>query len=266
MRIRIVFSLQNKGGYVPFHHQHLLAQLTRELVNMQGELYHNFMDYNFSGLKGQTKISRKGLHFYSSKVTLVFASSRTEFVQAFLRNLFSQPEVQVGSLVLKPEYVEQEHLPKLNEVVKYVCLSPIILTDPTVDIYQNKKFVSPQADDFSDLLYENTLLKMERTGNYSKEQIASFYKFQIAPDKNYLKKIKDDDKKFARIYTIQEGGQRLEVRGYTLPFTLYAAREVQEFIFISGLGALSHKGFGMVDMANADAIRRTSVLFQHNEG
>jgi CRISPR-associated endoribonuclease Cas6 len=37
-----------------------------------------------------------------------------------------------------------------------------------------------------------------------------------------------------------------------LPFTLYAAKEVQEFLFVGGMGLLCHKGFGMLDVAQAD--------------
>jgi CRISPR-associated endoribonuclease Cas6 len=48
------------------------------------------------------------------------------------------------------------------------------------------------------------------------------------------------------------------VRGYTFPFTLYAKKEVQEFVFTCGLGAFTHKGFGMLDLANADISKRAT--------
>jgi CRISPR-associated endoribonuclease Cas6 len=51
---------------------------------------------------------------------------------------------------------------------------------------------------------------------------------------------------------------KFEVRGYTFPFTLYAAREVQEFIYQNGLGYFTHKGFGMLDVSNNDSIQRTA--------
>ncbi|NJO03714.1 MAG: hypothetical protein HC880_20425 [Bacteroidia bacterium] len=66
-------------------------------------------------------------------------------------------------------------------------------------------------------------------------------------------------KKFARIYTVFEGKIKYELRGYTFPFTLYAAPAVQEFIFNCGLGAYTHKGFGMIDLANVDPIERTEI-------
>jgi CRISPR-associated endoribonuclease Cas6 len=46
------------------------------------------------------------------------------------------------------------------------------------------------------------------------------------------------------------------VRGYTFPFTLYAAKEVQQFVYENGLGHFTHKGFGMLDVAHNDTIQQ----------
>ena len=121
-----------------------------------------------------------------------------------------------------------------------------------------KRFVTPETDEFSDLLYESTLARMEATGRYSSDQLTSFYKFQIVPDAEYLNRIQTSHKKFARIYPLYDNDVRFEVRGYTFPFTLYAAKEVQEFIYENGLGYFTHKGFGMLDVANNDSIQRAA--------
>ncbi len=36
--------------------------------------------------------------------------------------------------------------------------------------------------------------RMERSGAYTPEQIASFYKFQVVPDKGYLQRIREGEK------------------------------------------------------------------------
>ncbi len=259
MRVRIIFLLKNKGAYVPFHHQFLLAQM-KESVLEKGELrFSNYMDFNFSGLKGQTKISKNGLHFYSSKVTLVLSSPDQAFIDYFLQRLFEHREIQVGNLQLIPESVEREILPDFGDSIKCVCISPVVLVNPASNDFYAKKFISPEADIFSDLLYESTMSRMEKTGAYRPEQIASFYKFQIIPDKTYLTKIKEGEKKFARIYPVFDKTNKFEIRGYTFPFVLYAAPEVQTFLFNCGLGAFTHKGFGMLDIANADLVRKTEI-------
>ena len=76
---------------MPFHHQFLLAQTIKGLIMLgANKQFVSYTQYNFSGLKGQIKISRKGLHFYSSKVTLVFSASDQEFLDYFLATLLEQ--------------------------------------------------------------------------------------------------------------------------------------------------------------------------------
>ncbi len=255
MRVRIIFLVKNKGGYVPFYHQSLLAHLVDSILGGI-ELFPN-IEYSFSGLKGQTKVSKNGLHFYSSRATLVFSSYSSEVIDYFLNHLFEKGEIEIGTLQLIPESVEKEQLPVFVEELKCVCISPIVAVDPITNDFYAKKFIAPDTDTFSDFLYESTMMRMEKSGRYTSDQIASFYKFQIIPDKSYLQKIKEGDKKFARIYPIQEESNRYEVRGYTFPFLLYSAPEVQQFLFECGLGYFTNKGFGMIDIVNADLARRT---------
>ncbi len=257
MRVRIIFNLKNKGASVPFHHQYLLAQLIKGIILRGGNQdYINFPHYNFSAIKGQTKISRNGLHYFSSKVTLVFSSPSKAFNDYFLNNLFELPKVDIGNLILTPEYVEKEHVPEFSDQCKFICISPLVLRTPSFDSEESKKFISPEDDQFSDLLYESLMARMEKYGKYTAEQIESFYKFQLVPDKDYLKKIREKQKKFARIYPVYDQDVKFEIRGYTLPFTLYADPLVQEFVFTGGLGIFTHKGFGMVDLANVDPAMR----------
>lgn len=259
MRIRIVFSLKNRGAYVPFHHQFLLAQTIKGLV-MTGanSQYFNFTQYNFSGLKGQIKISRKGLHFYSSKVTLVFSTPDKPFLDYFLATLFAQKELMIGNLQLVPDSVENEEPVMINDSVKFLCISPIVLIPASFNDERGKRFISPESDEFSDLLYDSTIARMEASGRYSPEQLADYYKFQLVPDKDYINRIQSSHKKFARIYPLFDSDIKYEVRGYTFPFTLYAPQPVQQFVYENGLGYFSHKGFGMLDVANHDSIQKAA--------
>ncbi len=257
MRIRIIFELNNRGACVPFHHQYLVSELIEEIKEETGDEFKDFNIYTFSGLKGQTKVGKTGLHFFSNKVTLVISSPSKDFLDIFLTRLFQRKMVLVGDLEMVPEYVESEMDPLLDSPIKYICISPLILTSPDTDELLMKDFINPFDDGFSDMLYESTMLRMEKTGWFSSEDIASFYKFQIVPDKVYLAKIQQSSKKFSRIYTTNVSGRHFELRGYTLPFTLYADKKVQEFIFTCGFGEFSQKGFGMLDIANVNPIGRT---------
>ncbi|MFY0592297.1 CRISPR-associated endoribonuclease Cas6 [Roseivirga sp.] len=259
MRIRIVFKLENKGSFLPFHHQHILAQFLKGALVKGGRTdYIDYPDYNFSGLKGQTKISRNGLHYYSNLVTLVLSSADQMFLDYLLDQIFSFEQIDLSNLKISPLYTEIEKNPPMEEVSKFLCISPMVpIQSNGFDDQNGKRFVFPDTDEFSDLLYDSTFRRMEATGLYTDEQMASFNKFQIVPDSDYLTRIQERGKKFARIYSVFENDVKYEVRGYTLPFKLYAAKEVQEFIFNSGLGDYTFKGFGMLDIANADPTERT---------
>ncbi|MEX2335997.1 MAG: CRISPR-associated endoribonuclease Cas6 [Fulvivirga sp.] len=252
MRVRIIFLLKNRGAHVPFHHQYLLAQLIKGILMKGGdEKFVQYSFYNFSGLKGQTKISRKGLHFYSSRVTLVLSSPDKQFIDYFLMNLFGISQVEVGAMVLQPETVELESGLELEESSKFICISPLVILSSSFNDNAAKRFVPPESDAFSDLLYESTIARMQAAGIFTVEQLKSFYKFQIVPDKNYLAKLTASQKKFARIYPVYDQDVKYEIRGYTFPFTFYAAKEVQEFVLHCGLGQFTHKGFGMLDLAHS---------------
>jgi CRISPR-associated endoribonuclease Cas6 len=66
---------------------------------------------------------------------------------------------------------------------------------------------------------------------YSNDELKKFTQFQIVADKEYLRKIEEGQKKFARIYAAFDYDVKFEVRGYTFPFTLFADPEVQTFYF-----------------------------------
>lgn len=222
--------------------------------------FQQFTHYNFSGLKGQTKVSRKGLHFYSSRVTLVFSTADKEFLDYFLKVLFEHKEIMIGMLQLSPELVEHEEPVAVSERVKYLCISPIVLLPAAFNDESAKRFISPETDEFSDLLYDSTTVQMQTSGKFTTEQLTEVYKFQLVPDKDYLNRIQSAGKKFARIYPLYDSDIKYEVRGYTFPFTLFAPPIVQQFVYEHGLGHFSHKGFGMLDMAHNDPIRKSADL------
>ena len=258
MRIRVIFKLHNRGAYLPFHHQHILAQFLKGvLVKGAEKKYINFECFNFSGLKGQTKISRNGLHYYSNLVTLVISSPDKDFVDYLLAQIFEFETIEFGNLKVSPSFTEIEKPIDLTEETKFICISPIVPFKAEFNEESSKRFILPESDEFSDLLYESTIQRLERLGNYTTEDFDRFKKFQVVPDAEYLKRMQERDKKFARIYSLFDNDVKYEVRGYTLPFKLYADKEVQEFLFHCGFGNYTYKGFGMLDIANANPVDRT---------
>lgn len=258
MRVRVIFKLRNKGAHLPFHHQFILAQFLKGvLIEAEHQDFGHYDRLNFSGLKGQTKVSRNGLHYFSNLVTLVLSSDNKDFLDHLLERIFSYADVQLGNLSVSPLYTELEEQPDYQGEMKFICISPIVPIKASFNNPTSKRFVVPEEDEFSDYLYESTIQRLEASKKFTKEQLASFSKFQFVPDVEYLNKLRAKEKKFARIYSLFDQDVKYEVRGYTLPFTLYAAKEVQDFLFNCGLGAYTHKGFGMLDIAHANPIERT---------
>ncbi|MFM7218220.1 MAG: CRISPR-associated endoribonuclease Cas6, partial [Bacteroidota bacterium] len=72
-----------------------------------------------------------------------------------------------------------------------------------------------------------------------------FAEFEIMPDPNYIDKILNTHKKFARIY---KNNDSLPIFGYLLPFKLHAHPQVQKFIWDCGIGLYTNQGYGMVDI------------------
>ena len=261
MRVRIIFHLKNKGAAVPFHHQHLISTFLDEAMLEAGYSPGQEVFYSFSGIKGQTKVGKGGLFFFSSRVTIVLSSHNKELIDNILKVVFSRHTIVFGEMELEPESAELEKDPEFKEEMKYVSISPIITLGYQYGDSEAvvKQFIDPFSDVFSDYLYESTMARMEASGWFTEEDFQSFFKFQVVPDTHYIDKIKRNGKKFSRVYDMIFQGERKEVRGYTIPFTLYADPKVQQFVFECGFGEYANLGYGLLDIANSNPLERAEV-------
>ncbi|ADR22869.1 hypothetical protein MATR_32820 [Marivirga tractuosa] len=253
MRVRLIFKNKEKGATVPFHHQYYLFRFFKGLIKKCGkEEFNDFKHYNFSGLKGQTTVSKSGLHFYSSKITVVFSCSNKDFVDSIIEVLFSLPEIKLNGLTIIPHSVELENDIEFAEEVKYICLSPVVLLTPEFSSDSGKKFIHPSSIEFADFL---------KTALLEKNGLNDLGGFEFYPDSNYLKKLEERGKKYSRVYPIFDQDVPYEVRGYTFPFTLKAAPELHQYLFENGVGLFNDKGFGMLDLAEVTPGSQTVPYF-----
>ncbi|MEQ9303713.1 MAG: hypothetical protein RJQ14_07330 [Marinoscillum sp.] len=183
----------------------MISEVFRKLlVGDSNAIYQEYAFYSFSGLKGQTRLSRNGLHYNSKKVTIVISSASEEFVRHLVDLVFDQKELTIGELNISPDTAEEELSVALERGSKYVCISPLVLIPPDQGPEASKEFIDPNLDVFSDLLYESTIARMTEYG-IDVDGIPDAQKFQLVPDAQYLQKIKSTNKKFARIYPVFEG-------------------------------------------------------------
>ena len=250
MRLKITFSLQSQDYVMP-HYQQTLLDTWLTSIKLTSETWHDYSLYNFSSLRGQATSQQSGLDYLPGQIKLVVSSPSQEFLDFIAGQILAQKTHTVGPLHLSAISAHQEPTPVLGDVVKYVCISPLVLSFHALeDEEAGKAFIHPQEDQFSDLLYECTIKRMEASGLYSLEELKHFFKFQFVPDQYYLTKLKKQGKLFARVYPVSYGGQEYEIRTYVLPFTLYAAKQVQEYVYTYGLGAFTEQGLGMLDTKN----------------
>ena len=233
---------------------------------MKSDHWCHYTYYNFSSLRGQASAQRGGLRYLSSKVILVFSSLQPAFVDFLVTRIFGQPMWQLGALQLVPSHVYQEPAVQLSNSTKYLCIAPLI---PSWNVLQDAKagemFVHPRQDTFSDLLYECTMTNMEHSGLYRVEALSDFFKFQLVPDQGYLNKIKQQRKVFARVHAIAHHDKAYKARTYVFPFTLHADEEVQNYVYIHGLGAFTQQGLGMLVVRDTKISLQDYVINRHQD-
>ena len=254
MRVRIIFENIDRGTAVPFHHQYHLYRLFRGIIRKCNDVeIAEFKDFNFSGLKGQTKVSKNGLHFYSNKITIVFSCSNKDFLDSVIEQIFSFEILKVRNLQLRPLTVEMEPEIQFDEEMDFICISPMILLETELFDDSAKEFIHPQSSQFAQKLKETL---QNRFPEYKDSM-----DFTFDPDAEYIDRIESKGKKYSRIYPLYDQDVPYEVRGYTFPFTLKAPVEVQRYLYNHGLGLYCEKGFGMLDLANVEPGAKTVTYF-----
>jgi CRISPR-associated endoribonuclease Cas6 len=72
MRVKFSFlKPKNNDGAIPLHHQKLISHVIRDILS---DFPGHPVLYNFSTLKGTSKVQTGQIRFHSSKVSLVFSS------------------------------------------------------------------------------------------------------------------------------------------------------------------------------------------------
>src|SRR5688572_21871194 len=233
MRIKISFLREHSSANsIPLHHQKLLADSLWELTDT---ITPDRTMFNFSSLKG------------TSKITLVVSSRSQEFAEALVKKIFDRPYLPVGKMNLIPKTYEVIPDPSFQTKMRYLCISPLIMISPDREPDRAQEMIDPTSQQFSDILYNITLDRMEKAG-YTEAQLNEFAEFEAQPDMEYINKINESGKKYARFYKSAAGNTML---GFLLPFTLHAHHDVHKFIWETGLGVLTEEGYGMVDLVKA---------------
>jgi CRISPR-associated endoribonuclease Cas6 len=242
MRVKISFLRDHSSANsIPLHHQKLL---TDSLTPFFETFDTDKTLWSFSSLKGTSKIMNGFMRMLSSKVTLVVSGRNKDYVDQLLKMIFERPFLSVGKMNLIPKNYDVIPDPAFQTKMRYLCISPLILFDPNKDVEKAQQQLEPTSHEFSDVLYNDVLDRMEKAG-YTEEQLNNFAEFEFMPDQDYVNKINTTGKKFARLYKSVSGHTMM---GYLLPFTLHAHLDVHKYIWEVGMGVLTDEGYGMIDI------------------
>jgi len=253
MRLKISFlKVHGSNGMVPLHHQKIVSAFIDEVLR---EIPEQSDLYNFSSLKGTSKVMNGQIRFLSSKVSLVISAPDADFVDSWIRKIFEKRLVSFAKLTLVPKSYQTIVEPHFQTIMKYVRISPLV-PDVAFHAEPPPNPLEPTSHEFSDLIFNGILDRMEQAG-YSEEQLNQYAEFEITPDPNYIKKVQDSQKKFSRIY---KNNDNETVYGYLLPFELHAHPDVQRFVWESGIGLYTTQGFGMLDTVPEAASSAETLL------
>jgi len=246
MRTKIsLIKVQGNAGLVPLHHQQLVSAFMEEVITEVGRKADRYV---FSSLKGTSKVQNGQIRFLSNKVTLVVASGDREFLEQFLEKMLTKKYYNLGKLNVMPKAHEVIPDPEFKTVMKYVCISPIIPAAAVAEGSPEPVPLDPMSHEFSDMIYNVVIDQMEKAG-FSEDELNSFAEFEITPDVNYINKLNEGGKKFARMYKNNENKLMI---GYLLPFMLHAHPKVHKFIWDGGFGLYGTHGYGMIDIVQPE--------------
>src|SRR5437870_4595521 len=128
MRIKISFLRdQASSNSIPLHHQKLLSTALHEIANAVST---EPAAFNFSSIKGTSRIQNGFMKFLSTKVTLVLSAPDVNFLQKFIDEIFTRPFITIGKMNLIPKHKEVIKDPDFQKRMRYLCISPIVLLDP----------------------------------------------------------------------------------------------------------------------------------------
>lgn len=242
MRLKITFLRDHKAANsLPLHHQNLLYRALQKVCEDQPQFLESI---NFSSLKGTAKIQSGIMKFMSNKITLVISGLSEEAVMGIADGIFTRDYLELEEMHLMPKTKEEIPDPEFETRMKYLCISPLILCLPDRDDESCRETIDPTSREFSDILYDRMMERMENAG-FSEEELDEFAVFEAQPDPDYVDKVLKHGKKYARFYESEKGET---ITGYLLPMTLHAHPSVHRFIWERGMGTFTNEGYGMIDV------------------
>lgn len=254
MRLKLSFSI-DKGNYLSFNYPYYLAawiykQIAfadaplAEFLHRQGYTARRktFKLHAFSALQIPFAVEQ-GLMRLKAREAHLYLNFYLDAVAArFVQGLFLHRQCTLGDrrhrISMTVRQVEVLPLPEIQPTMHLRTLSPLMIGRKNERGYED--YLSPEDEDYADLLLKNLLEKYEAAGQPLNPE------WQQHPSEFKLLRY---HKKPCRLITLKEGTpEESRVRGYLFDFSLTAPPELIETGLLAGFGRENAMGFGFTEI------------------
>lgn len=219
--------------------------LHNEGFNIDGK---NYKLFSFSLRIKNPRLYGNLLEIVDSEAVLFITTPIAEkFIKSFITGTFSQKRIEINSdnihTVFNIEQLEIIPEPEFTDEMKFICLSPIVLS--TRKIFNNdlkQYYLRPEDNELINKVLSGNLINKYKL-IYNKEPNENGV--ELKWDENYLLKNKRITKKIT-LNVIKDSPQ--EIIGMQAPFILKGNPQLIKIGYLSGFGEKNSMGFGMAEV------------------
>jgi len=244
MRIKLIF-LSELGSLIPINYNHFLTSAVYNYLAKTDKEYssnlHNLNSYKFftfSWLQiSKKKIEGNFIKILSNKILWFISSPSKDFINTFANGIIKVGYLRVGSVCFELQQIEVLPEIEIKPEMKFVCLSPIVVTTKKYHNGKLEKYYYKPEDDKKEIV--------EKIKNNLVKKYKSFYfrdiedNLEIIFDENYLPKSK------VLVHYIKDNLD-IKIPAIMCPFTVKGNKELIKFGYDCGFGELNSAGFGCV--------------------
>lgn len=244
MRLRLNLFLNNEV-LIPINYNHFLTSaiylhLSKADKKFSSKL-HNLNSYKFFTFSW-LQIPKKQIHgsflkILSEKIFWYISSPSNDFINTLANGIIKTGFLKIGGAQFEISQIELLPEVELNGKIKFVCLSPIVVTTKKEHKGKLEKYYYKPTDnpkEISEKIINNLLKKYEKF--YNKKPKGNL---KIEFDKNYLPKSQ------VLVHYIKDNLD-IKIPSIMCPFVIEGEEELIKFGYECGFGELNSAGFGMV--------------------
>lgn len=247
MRLRLSFY-SDLDSEIPINYNHFLTAAIYNYLAKADKKYssklhdlNSYKFFTFSWLQIQKKrIKGSFIKIMSNEILWFISSPSKEFINTFANGLMKVGCLRVGDSSFELQQMEVLTEVEINSEMKFICLSPIVVTTKKYHNGELVKYYYKPEDDPKEI--------SEKIKNNLAKKYNSFYntdvkeEIEITFDKNYLPKSK------VLVHYIK-GNLDIKIPAIMCPFIVKGNKELIKFGYECGFGELNSSGFGMVRVA-----------------